>query len=82
MSFMYKSMGAKRSKWQLSQKNQYVSYALLSLRGSIFVNISTLISCYWNEPATEGALLCRGDINLSRSGSGSSQGGDIFQGAT
>ena len=35
MSFMYKSIGAKRSNWQLSQNNQYVSYALLSLGGSI-----------------------------------------------
>ena len=32
---MYKSMGAKHSNWQLSQNNQYVSYALLSLGGSI-----------------------------------------------
>ena len=31
MSFMCKSMGAKHSNWQLSQNNQYVSYALLSL---------------------------------------------------
>ena len=30
MSFMYKSMGAKHSNWQLSQNNQFVSYALLS----------------------------------------------------
>ena len=35
MSFMYKSMGAKHSNWQLSQNNQYVSYALLLLGGSI-----------------------------------------------
>ena len=35
MSFMYKSMGAKHSNWQLSQNNQYVSYALLSLVGRI-----------------------------------------------
>ena len=34
MSFMYKSIGAKHSNWQLSQNNQYVSYALLSLGGS------------------------------------------------
>ena len=33
MSFMYKSMGAKHSNWQLSRNNQYVSYALLSLGG-------------------------------------------------
>ena len=32
---MYKSMGAKQSNWQLSQNNQYVSYALLSWGGSI-----------------------------------------------
>ena len=32
---MYKSMGAKHSNWHLSQNNQYVSYALLSLEGSI-----------------------------------------------
>ena len=32
---MYKSMGAKHSNWQLSQNNQYVSYTLLSLGGSI-----------------------------------------------
>ena len=31
MNFMYKSMGAKHINWQLSQNNQYVSYALLSL---------------------------------------------------
>ena len=35
MSFMYKSMGAKHSNWQLSQNDQYVSYALLSLGGSL-----------------------------------------------
>ena len=35
MSFMYKSMGAKHSNWQLSQNNQYVSYALLSWGGRI-----------------------------------------------
>ena len=39
MSFMYKSLGAKHSNWQLSQNNQYVSYALLSLGGSIVDNI-------------------------------------------
>ena len=33
---MYKSMGAKHSNWQLSQNNQYVSYALLSLGQFIF----------------------------------------------
>ena len=33
MSFKYKSVGAKHSKWQLSQNNQYVSYALLSWGG-------------------------------------------------
>ena len=33
MSFMYKSMGAKHSNWQLSQNNQSVSYALLSWGG-------------------------------------------------
>ena len=32
---MYKSMGAKDSNWQLSQNNQYVSYALLSLEGPV-----------------------------------------------
>ena len=37
MSFIYKSMGAKHSNWKLSQNNQYVSYALLSLGGSILV---------------------------------------------
>ena len=31
MSFMYKPMGAKHSNWKLSQNNQYVSYAPLSL---------------------------------------------------
>ena len=31
MSFMYKSMEAKHSNWELFQNNQYVSYALLSL---------------------------------------------------
>ena len=35
---MYKSMGAKHSNWQLSQNNQYVSYALLSLGGSTVLN--------------------------------------------
>ena len=32
---MYKSIGAKHNNWQLSQNNQYVSYALLSLGGRI-----------------------------------------------
>ena len=32
---MYKSIGAKQSNWHLSQNNQYVSYALLSLEGSM-----------------------------------------------
>ena len=32
---MYKSMGAKHGDWQLSQNNQYVSYALLSLGSRI-----------------------------------------------
>ena len=36
ISFMYKWMWAKYSNWQLSQNNQYVSYALLSLGGSIY----------------------------------------------
>ena len=35
MSFVYKSVGAKLSNWQLSQNNQYVSNALLSFGGSI-----------------------------------------------
>ena len=35
MSFMYESIGAKHSNWQLSQNNQDVSYALLSLGGSV-----------------------------------------------
>ena len=35
MSFVYKLMGAQwHSNWQLSQYNQYVSYALLSWAGS------------------------------------------------
>ena len=40
-------MGAKHSNWQLSQNNQYVSYALLSLGGSI-VRIGNHITklCY------------------------------------
>ena len=36
MSIMYKSMGAKHSNWQLSQNNQYVSYALLSLGAELW----------------------------------------------
>ena len=44
MRFMYKSMGAKHSNWQLSQNNQYVSYALLSLRGSIVNSIISRVS--------------------------------------
>ena len=35
MSFMYKSMGAQHSNWQLSQNNQYDSYAFLSL-GAVY----------------------------------------------
>ena len=39
MSFMYKSMGAKHSYLQLSQNNQYVIYALLSLGAVLQLNI-------------------------------------------
>ena len=38
ISYMYKSMGAKHSNWQLSQNNQYVSYALLSL--GVYIGLS------------------------------------------
>ena len=39
MNFMYKSIGAKDSNWQLSQNNQYVSYALLSLGAVLCIHI-------------------------------------------
>ena len=41
MNLMYKPMGVRHSNWQLSQNNQYVSYALLSWVGSIvYIDIS------------------------------------------
>ena len=44
MSFMYKSMGAKHSNWHLSQNNQYVSYALLSLEGRVGLHENNVLS--------------------------------------
>ena len=44
MSFMFKSMGAKHSNWQLFQNNQYVSYALLSWGGQYSPKPEPLIS--------------------------------------
>ena len=40
MSFKYKSVGAKHNKWQLSQNNQYVSYALLSWGGGSIIGLT------------------------------------------
>ena len=50
MSFMYKSMGAKHSKWQLSQNNQYVSYALLSLGAEYLINTLYQLNGEVNRP--------------------------------
>ena len=44
MSFMYKSIGAKHSNKQLSQNNQYVSYAFCRWGGSMGVNKKTPVS--------------------------------------
>ena len=51
MSFMYKSMGAKHSNWQVSRNNQYVTYALLSL-GAVynvpfFTEEENIVSFIW-----------------------------------
>ena len=46
MGFMYKSMGAKHSNWHLSQNNQYVSYALLSLGALLTFNRPIWVVCF------------------------------------
>ena len=59
MSFMYKSMGAKHSNWQLSQNNQYVSYALLSLGGRIKLYTLTI---YWVKIIKTNGSFCNTNL--------------------
>ena len=64
---MYKPIGVRQSNWQLSQNNQYVSYALLSWMGSIFLCTFKLLhvehQCHWGPHQTKTS--CINELNTT-----------------